>query len=153
MNIADITLTEYSFLIRYHYTKSKNYMQRRYWIRYWIPMFIGTPCILQTLMFQMFNNTKNLMVSKIHILTKKCWKYFVLLFIICIKSQTESRGLDIYLGNLLAKLLKCYLLSAVLPQQFFFQCPWQNRVFSFHMLIGFVNRWTTFFVNNTSFRK
>ena len=27
-----------------HYTKSKNYLKRRYWIRYWIPMFIGTPC-------------------------------------------------------------------------------------------------------------
>ena len=29
---------------RYHYTKSKNYLKRRYRIRHWIPMFIGTPC-------------------------------------------------------------------------------------------------------------
>ena len=28
-NIADETLTDYSFLIRYHYTKSKNYLKRR----------------------------------------------------------------------------------------------------------------------------
>ena len=46
MNIADETLTDYSFLSRYHYTKSKNYLKRRYRIRHWIPMFIGTPCIL-----------------------------------------------------------------------------------------------------------
>ena len=46
VNIADETLTDYSFLSRYHYTKSKNYLKRRYRIRHWILMFIGTPCIL-----------------------------------------------------------------------------------------------------------
>ena len=45
VNIADETLTDYSFLSRYHYTKSKNYLKRRYWIRHWIPMFFGTPCV------------------------------------------------------------------------------------------------------------
>ena len=45
VNIADETLTGYSFLSRYHYTKSKNYLKRRYRIRQWIPMFIRTPCI------------------------------------------------------------------------------------------------------------
>jgi len=45
VNIADETLTDYKFLSRYHYTKSKNYLKRRYWIRHWIPMFIGTPCM------------------------------------------------------------------------------------------------------------
>ena len=30
VNIADETLTDYSFLSRYHYTKSKNYSKRRY---------------------------------------------------------------------------------------------------------------------------
>ena len=44
LNIADETLTDYSFLSRYHYTKSKNYLKRRYQIHHWIPMFIGTPC-------------------------------------------------------------------------------------------------------------
>ena len=34
-------LTDYS---RYHYTKSKNHLKRRYRIRHRIPMFIGTPC-------------------------------------------------------------------------------------------------------------
>ena len=34
-----------SFLSRYHYTKYKNFLKRRYLIRHWIPMFIGTPCI------------------------------------------------------------------------------------------------------------
>ena len=43
VNIADETLTDYSFLSKYHYTKSKNYFKRRYQIRHW--MFIGTPCI------------------------------------------------------------------------------------------------------------
>ena len=40
---CDETLTEYSFLSRYHHTKSKNYLKSRYRIRHWIPMFIGTP--------------------------------------------------------------------------------------------------------------
>ena len=44
VNIADKTLTDYSFLSRYHYSKSKNYLKIRYRIRHWIPMFIGTPC-------------------------------------------------------------------------------------------------------------
>ena len=41
--LADKTLADYSFLSRYHYTKSKNYLKRRYRIRHRIPMFIGTP--------------------------------------------------------------------------------------------------------------
>ena len=41
---ADETLTDYSFLSRYHYTKSKNYLKRRYRIRHSISMFIGHPC-------------------------------------------------------------------------------------------------------------
>ena len=45
VNIADESLTDYSFLSRYHYTKSKNYLKRRYRIRHWIPMFFGTPCM------------------------------------------------------------------------------------------------------------
>ena len=45
VNIADETLTDYSFLSRYHYSKSKNYLERRYRIRHWILMFIGTSCI------------------------------------------------------------------------------------------------------------
>ena len=44
VNIADEILTDYSFLCRYHYAKSKNYLKRRYRIRHWIPMFFGTPC-------------------------------------------------------------------------------------------------------------
>ena len=44
VNIADENLAYYSFLSRYHYTKSKNYLRRRYRNRHWIPMFIGTPC-------------------------------------------------------------------------------------------------------------
>ena len=34
VNIADKTLTNYSFLSRYHYTKSKNYLKRQYRIRH-----------------------------------------------------------------------------------------------------------------------
>ena len=33
-NIADETLTDYSFLSRFHYTKSKNYLKRRYRIHH-----------------------------------------------------------------------------------------------------------------------
>ena len=33
-HIADETFTDYSFLIRYHYTKSKNNLKRRYRIRH-----------------------------------------------------------------------------------------------------------------------
>ena len=45
VNKADENLTDYSFLMvgRYHFTKSKNFLKRRYWILHWIPMFIGTP--------------------------------------------------------------------------------------------------------------
>ena len=43
VNIADINLTDYNFLSRYHYTKLKNYLKRWYLIHHWIPMFIGTP--------------------------------------------------------------------------------------------------------------
>ena len=50
VHIADETLTDYSFLCgRYHYTKLKNYLKRRYQIRHWIPMFFGTPCRTQGL--------------------------------------------------------------------------------------------------------
>jgi len=34
VNIADETLTDYSFLSKYHYTKSKNYFKTRYQIRH-----------------------------------------------------------------------------------------------------------------------
>ena len=34
VNIADKILTDYRFLYRYHYTKSKNYLKRRYRIRH-----------------------------------------------------------------------------------------------------------------------
>ena len=47
--VVDKTHTDYSFLSRYHYTKSKNYLKRRYRIRPWIAMFIGTPCGLYIL--------------------------------------------------------------------------------------------------------
>ena len=43
VNIEDETLTDYSFLSRYHYTKSKNYLKRQYQIRHWIPCFLGHP--------------------------------------------------------------------------------------------------------------
>ena len=34
VNIADETLTDYSFLGRYHFTLSKNYLKRRFRIRH-----------------------------------------------------------------------------------------------------------------------
>ena len=34
VNIADEILTDYNFFSRYHYTKSKNYLKRRYRIRH-----------------------------------------------------------------------------------------------------------------------
>ena len=47
VNIADETITDYSFLSRYRYTKSKNYLKIRYRIRHCIPTFIGTPCAIE----------------------------------------------------------------------------------------------------------
>ena len=65
MNIADETLIEYSFLSRYHYTKSKNYLKRRYRIRHWIPMFIGTPCRLKLIFFsKIYSDTKGTLSLK-----------------------------------------------------------------------------------------
>ena len=40
VTIADENLTDYSFLSRYRYTKSKNYLWRRYRIRHWIPCLL-----------------------------------------------------------------------------------------------------------------
>ena len=34
VNIADENLSDYSFLSRYHFTKSKNYLKRRYRVRH-----------------------------------------------------------------------------------------------------------------------
>ena len=53
----------YSFLSRYHYTKSKNYLKRRYRIRHWIPMLIGTPCTIALLSLQ--HQIKNIQNRKI----------------------------------------------------------------------------------------
>jgi len=47
VNIADKILTDYSFLSRYHYTKSKNYLKRRFRMRHWIPMFIADTLYIQ----------------------------------------------------------------------------------------------------------
>ena len=43
VSIAHKKLMDYSFLSRCYYTKSKNYLKRRYQICYWIPMFLGHP--------------------------------------------------------------------------------------------------------------
>ena len=48
-NQDDIQVVLHTVMFRalYHYTKSKHYLKRRYRIRHWIPMFIGTPCRLK----------------------------------------------------------------------------------------------------------
>ena len=43
VNIADEILTDYNFLSKYHYTKSKNYLKRLYRLRQWIPCLLGLP--------------------------------------------------------------------------------------------------------------
>ena len=53
MNISDETLTDYSFLSRDYYTKSKNYLKKRYRIRHWIPMLIRTPCTVNLWYFKL----------------------------------------------------------------------------------------------------
>ena len=69
VNIADENLTDYSFLSRYHYTKSKNYLKddiefvtefpcllghpelsHVYWDNLYFPIFIGTPCTFPCLL-------------------------------------------------------------------------------------------------------
>ena len=42
-------------------------------------MFIGTPCILKVILFHVFNNTKNRMVSKMHIFNKTMLKIFCII--------------------------------------------------------------------------
>ena len=59
VNIADETFTDHSFLSRYHYTKSKNYLKKRYQIRHWISMFNGTPCMNATSMYGTLQSVKN----------------------------------------------------------------------------------------------
>ena len=66
VNIADGNLTDYSFLSRYHYTKSKNYLKRRYQICHSIPMFIKTPCRNKSLKITELCLALMLMASKIH---------------------------------------------------------------------------------------
>ena len=39
VNIADGNLTDFSFFSRYHFTKSKNYLKRRY--VYWDTLYLG----------------------------------------------------------------------------------------------------------------
>ena len=40
VNIADENLTDYSFLSRYHYTKSKYHLKRRFGIRHWMLLIL-----------------------------------------------------------------------------------------------------------------
>ena len=62
--VADETLTDYSFLSKYHYTKSNKYFKRRYRIRHLIPMFIygqwTCPVVDES---QKFRNQADLTVS------------------------------------------------------------------------------------------
>ena len=71
VNIADETLTDYSFLSRYHYTKSKNCLKRRYRIRHWIPMFIGALCSLIIFVYyiylEIFGNERVVVLSYFYI--------------------------------------------------------------------------------------
>ena len=83
VTIADETLTDYSFLSRYHYTKSKNYLKRRYRIRHWIPMFIGTPCMIidqVSIIFESFGLLKYL--TKVNFI-----------FLAYVKTQSSLRNL------------------------------------------------------------
>ena len=75
VNIADENITYYIFLSRYHETKSRNYLKRRYRNRHSIPMFLGTPCIefliqgfLQNMTvairFDLWNNLQHLFVIR-----------------------------------------------------------------------------------------
>ena len=70
VNIADETPSDYSFLSRYHYTKSKNYLKRRYRIRHWISMFIGTPCTFHSRSVPLFQPTQ------LNLICKPSWKIF-----------------------------------------------------------------------------
>ena len=60
VNIADETLTDYSFLSRYHYTKSKNCLKRRYRI---VTEF---PCLLKHPVY--YNNLRSDLSLQLHII-------------------------------------------------------------------------------------
>ena len=94
VNIVDETLTAYSFLSRYHHTKSKNYLKRRYRIRHWIPMFIGTPCRKMTLSFIMiklrFQGYRRQLGTEGHLkfwYFKQCTIAFTLTLVHCAKQR------------------------------------------------------------------
>ena len=56
----------YSFLSRYHYKKSKNYLKRRYRNRYSIPMSFETPSRMKTIRKSFFSLHLCKHVHKVH---------------------------------------------------------------------------------------
>ena len=52
VNIADQNPADYSFLRRFHNTKSVNYLKRRYRIRHWISSLLGHPVDRQVFYLQ-----------------------------------------------------------------------------------------------------
>ena len=70
VDIADETLTDYSFLSRYHYTKSKNYLKRPYLIPslnsyvYWDTLYKNEAVCLTSL-YSILKNDKIMLDIKI----------------------------------------------------------------------------------------
>ena len=98
-NIADKTLSDYSFLSRYHYTKSKNYVKRRYRIRHWISMFIGTPCRLCRLRLRRNNVLKSCLY----------FKKFILCFFIWVAICTQSNLFQFFSNYLMIGIDNTYI--------------------------------------------
>ena len=93
VNIADETLS------RYHYTISKNNLKRRYRIRNWIPMFIGTPCsIINNFSSFTFINVWLREFGWREFLSKNFRIYFPWIFCICF-----LRKFRIYSQNILKR--------------------------------------------------
>ena len=88
---SDETHSDFSFLSRYNYTKSKNYFKRRYRIRHWIPMFIGTPCTIK-----IYSIVKEVSIANLSKGTIEYWynlkpKSFMSIVISILKSLSKQK--------------------------------------------------------------
>ena len=74
----DVNLSDFSFLSRYHYNKSKNYLKRRYQIRHWIPMFILDICTVAVLQIKLWNRKTTFISSHVYVFSNQLikWDWF-----------------------------------------------------------------------------
>jgi len=80
----DENLSDFSFLSRYHHTKSKNYLKRQYRIRHWIPMSILDICTVAVLQIKLWNRKTTFIKSHVYLFWNRLikWDGFDTLYIL-----------------------------------------------------------------------